>query len=93
MASANSAFVNELLEFFRQPVAASANGSPAPAGLTPTQLEVLRLVSQGLGNQQIATQLVITVRTAKWHVSQIFEKLGVRNRSQAIAKARESSLL
>lgn len=93
VAHAAPAFVNELLEFFRQPAPASASGGPSPAGLTPTQLEVLRLVSQGLGNQQIATQLVITVGTAKWHVSQIFEKLGVRNRSQAVAKARELSLL
>ena len=45
-----------------------------------------------LANQQIATQLVITLGTAKWHVSQIFEKLGVRNRAQAITKARQLKL-
>jgi LuxR family maltose regulon positive regulatory protein len=87
------AFVEELMEFFQQSEQTSLTVDPHPAGLTQTQLEVLRLVSQGLGNQQIAAQLVITVGTAKWHVSQIFEKLGVRNRAQAIAKARESKIL
>lgn len=87
------AFVNGLLELFRQPAQAHVPVEPSAAGLTRTQLDVLRLVSQGLGNQQIAAQLVITVGTAKWHVSQIFEKLGVRSRAQAIAKARELKLL
>jgi LuxR family maltose regulon positive regulatory protein len=87
------AFVDHLMELLRQPAPANAPAQSNAPGLTPTQLEVLRLVGQGLGNQQIAAQLVITVGTAKWHVSQIFEKLGVRNRAQAIAKARESNLL
>jgi LuxR family maltose regulon positive regulatory protein len=86
-----SAFVEELLRSARQPqVASTAVPEAAPMQLTRTQLEVLLLIGKGLGNQQIAEQLVITVGTAKWHVSQIFEKLGVRNRSQAVAKARES---
>ncbi|WP_436299067.1 LuxR C-terminal-related transcriptional regulator [Variovorax paradoxus] len=92
VSGAAPAFLGGLLEQFRQPAdedVVEAN----TAGLTRTQLEVLRLVSQGLANQQIATQLVITLGTAKWHVSQIFEKLGVRNRAQAIAKARQSNLL
>jgi len=87
------AFVDHLMELLRQPAPANAPAQSNGPGLTPTQFEVLRLVVQGLGNQQIAAQLVITVGTAKWHVSQIFEKLGARNRAQAIAKARESKLL
>ena len=92
VSNAAPAFVNGLLEQFRQPSEVNIVEATA-TGLTATQLEVLRLVSQGLANQQIATQLVITLGTAKWHVSQIFEKLGVRNRAQAIAKARQSKLL
>lgn len=89
-----SAFVEELLGSVRQLVRSPAAAQEtAPMQLTRTQLEVLVLIGKGLGNQQIAEQLVITVGTAKWHVSQIFEKLGVRNRSQAIAKARELSVL
>lgn len=88
------AFVNSLLALSRELDATAAlTVEPAPGGLTPTQREVLRLVSQGLGNQQIAAQLVITVGTAKWHVSQILEKLGVRNRAQAVARARELKVL
>lgn len=87
------AFVNGLIELSRRPAPSHVPVEPPGAGLTPTQLDVLRLVSQGLGNQQIATELAITLGTAKWHVSQIFEKLGVRNRAQAIAKARELKLL
>ena len=89
-----SAFVEELLGSVRHPAQLPAAAQEtAPMQLTRTQLEVLVLIGKGLGNQQIAEQLVITVGTAKWHVSQIFEKLGVRNRSQAIAKARELSVL
>ena len=51
------------------------------------------LVNRGLGNQQIAADLGITVGTAKWHVSQVYEKLCVRNRAQAIAKARANQLV
>jgi LuxR family maltose regulon positive regulatory protein len=93
VSNAAPAFVNGLLEQFRQPAEETVVVEANATGLTATQLEVLRLVSQGLANQQIATQLVITLGTAKWHVSQIFEKLGVRNRAQAIAKARQSKLL
>lgn len=87
------AFVEALLEGLRQPAQASVATETSHEGLTRTQLEVLRMVGQGLGNQQIAEKLVITMGTAKWHVSQIFGKLGVRNRAQAIAKARESKLI
>ena len=93
VADAAPAFVNTLLDFFREPAQTSASAKPTPGGLTATQLEVLRLVSDGHGNQQIAADLLITVGTAKWHVSQIFEKLGVRSRAQAIARAREFNLL
>lgn len=87
------AFVGDLLDLYRQPAQAAPRLEPSAGGLTPTQLEVLRLVGQGLVNQQIAAQLGITLGTAKWHVSQVFEKLGVRNRAQAIANARELKLL
>ena len=93
MSNAAPAFVKGLLEQFRQPSEENVVVEAAATDLTATQLEVLRLVSQGFANKQIATQLVITLGTAKWHVSQIFEKLGVRNRAQAIARARQSKLL
>ncbi len=61
--------------------------------LSPRELDVLRLLAAGLSNQEIAATLVITVGTAKWHAHSIFEKLGARGRTQAVARAREQGLL
>jgi DNA-binding NarL/FixJ family response regulator len=54
-----------------------------PAGLTPREVEVLRLVARGLSNKQIAERLVITRKTASNHVEHIYAKAGVSNRAQA----------
>ena len=61
--------------------------------LTPREVEVLRLISAGLTNQEIANQLVISVVTAKRHISNLYDKLGVTNRTMAAARAHELSLL
>jgi len=53
------------------------------ASLTPQQFRVLALVAEGLLNKQIADRLDVQERTVKAHLSAIFEKLGVRNRTQA----------
>ena len=58
-----------------------------PAGLTERQLEVLRLMAQGLTNGEIATELVLSVRTVDRHVAEILAKLGVTSRRQAAARA------
>ena len=62
-------------------------------GLTPREVEVLRLISAGLTNQEIANQLVISVVTVKRHISNLYGKLGVTNRTMAAARANELSLL
>lgn len=56
---------------------------PTPDVLTERELEVLRLVTHGLSNQEISVQLSITLKTVKAHVSSILQKLGVENRVQA----------
>ena len=61
--------------------------------LSETQLAILRLVSDGLSNQEIADTLRITVGTTKWHLNQIYGKLGVASRTQALAHARRVKLL
>jgi LuxR family maltose regulon positive regulatory protein len=66
---------------------------PGGETLSPRELEVLRLVAAGLTNQEIADQLVIAPGTAKRHTINIYGKLGVNNRTQAVAKARELKLL
>lgn len=55
--------------------------------LTPRQHEVLRLVTEGLDNREIAVRLGISQRTARAHVSGVLERLGVENRTQAAVAA------
>ena len=58
---------------------------PYPDVLTPREWEVLEFLRQGLSNEQIAERLGITLRTAKFHVSEILSKLAVDTREQAAA--------
>jgi ATP/maltotriose-dependent transcriptional regulator MalT len=64
-----------------------------PEPLSNRELEVLRLIAHGKTNQEIAAELYIAVTTAKKHVSNIIGKLGVTNRTQAVARAQELDLL
>jgi DNA-binding NarL/FixJ family response regulator len=61
--------------------------------LTERELEVLRLLAQGMPNKEIAAQLVISERTAKFHVSSIMGKLGAANRTEAVALAAQHGLI
>jgi LuxR family maltose regulon positive regulatory protein len=54
---------------------------------------VLRLIDGGLSNREIAAKLVIAVGTVKYYTNQIYSKLGMHSRSQALARARELKLL
>jgi LuxR family maltose regulon positive regulatory protein len=56
-------------------------------------LEVLALIAEGLSNKEIAERLVLSLPTVKWHTSNIYGKLAVRNRTQAVAKSRTLSIL
>ncbi|MBV7336680.1 response regulator transcription factor [Chloroflexi bacterium TSY] len=61
--------------------------------LSKRELEVLRLLATGHTNQAVADDLVIAVSTVKKHVNNIYGKLGVANRTQAISRARDLELL
>jgi len=77
-----------------QPSPASAKSAVTyPNDLTAREVEVLRLVAQGLTNAQIAEQLVIRPFTVNNHVRSIFGKLGVTNRAAATRYAMEHQLV
>ena len=59
--------------------------------LTPTELQVVELIRQGLTNRAIAEQLLMGAETVKTHLSHVFTKVGVRNRSALAALATERS--
>lgn len=61
--------------------------------LTARETQLLRLVNEGLSNQTLADQLSLSLPTVKWHLRNLYGKLGVRNRSAALAKARAYGLL
>lgn len=61
-------------------------------GISKREYDVLLLLGKGLSNQEIADQLYVSMNTVKTHTSRIFEKLDVKNRTQAILKAQEIGL-
>ncbi len=73
-------------------VSRGAEGSSTEA-LTPRELEVLRLLADGLPNKEIAARLVVSERTVKFHVSSILTKLGASNRTEALRRAAQQGLI
>jgi LuxR family maltose regulon positive regulatory protein len=90
-------YVSKLLTAFSleatSPLLAPIPASPLIEPLTERELELLRLVAVGHSNQQIAQELFLAVGTVKKHLNNIFGKLTVGNRTQAIARAQELDLL
>ena len=81
-------FRDEVLEF-RGVKGSSRGEDPAFASLSPREREVLALITEGLGNAQIAERLSISEKTVRNHVSNLFDKLGVWTRAQAIVFAHD----
>jgi len=67
--------------------ATAADAAPAPAGLTAREVEVLRLVARGRSNQEIAGELVLSVRTVERHIANIYDKIGASGRAARAAAA------
>ena len=88
---------NSLRKAFGQETNLVRPGGSQPGDLAEAvsqrEVEVLRLISQGYSNQEIARQMVISVSTVKTHVNNLFGKMGVKSRTEAVARAREIKLL
>jgi len=80
-------------EFARRAPVAAPPEPPALAELTPREREVLDLLTRGCSNPEICGRLVISEATAKTHVARILQKLGLRDRVQAVIYAYESGLV
>jgi LuxR family maltose regulon positive regulatory protein len=97
-AGISSAYARRLLSAFEErthagfvPQTAAGVGLVEP--LTAREVEIVRLVAAGLRNQEIADQLVISLPTVKRHIANSYGKLGVRHRTEAVARANELGLL
>jgi LuxR family maltose regulon positive regulatory protein len=100
--------VDKLLAAFAQPTAVPqsevSNPTPLRSGdysqkstmvepLSQRELEILKLIAQGLSNREISARLFLALDTVKGHNRRIFDKLQVQRRTEAIARARELGLL
>jgi DNA-binding CsgD family transcriptional regulator len=62
-------------------------------GLTAREMDVLRLMAQGLGNKSIARELAISSHTAKYHVASVLAKLGAHSRAEAVSRGLRRGLV
>ncbi len=89
-----AANATRLLEAFpAQPTSMAASSAHVPGLLSKREIELLKLVASGCSNKEIASQLFISLATVKRHTVNIFNKMGVKNRTEAVARARELGLL
>jgi LuxR family maltose regulon positive regulatory protein len=93
-------FEHKLIALLRGENPAQSSASPAQNEiqeladpLTDREIEILKLIGAGLGNKQLADELLISISTVKWHLHNVYEKVGVRSRTAAAAVARNMNLL
>lgn len=71
----------------------SQNSTKGLSELSERELDVLHLLAEGLSNQEIADRLFVSLNTTKTHLSNIYSKLNVKSRTQAIRRAKELAIL
>ena len=89
-------YIQKLLKAFgreEKTLPTSLNSQPLIDPLSERELEVLRLIADGLSNQEIAEKLYLSLHTVKIHARNIYAKLGVNSRTQAVARGKELGLL
>jgi LuxR family maltose regulon positive regulatory protein len=87
---ASGRYAGEILDAF----GLASRSAPPPdqlliEPLSGREIEVLKLIEAGLSNQEIAAKLFISIATVKRHISNIYAKLGVTSRTQAVARGKE----
>jgi LuxR family maltose regulon positive regulatory protein len=94
-------YVSELLDAFGGPLAQDkpvatfvGTSSHLPLGtFSDREMEILRLIQEGYSNQNIGERLFLSLSTVKWHNQNIFSKLDVQRRTEAVARAVQLKLL
>lgn len=85
--------VHEGKRFLPQAIASRLADRMVRPGLTPRELDVLRLVSRGRANKEIASAMFISEETVKTHMKSLFQKLGVHDRAEAVAVSLQRGLI
>jgi LuxR family maltose regulon positive regulatory protein len=88
-------YIRTILQAFdtrQQPSARAADPASLLASLSPQERQILRLLAEGMGRQEIAEHLVISLNTVKTHVQRLYQKLHVTNRFEAVEIARDLDL-
>ena len=86
-------YISRLLPAFDRSAGMNSAYQPSAGPLSERELEVMRLISTGLSNKDIAGHLVVTLGTVKTHINNIYRKLDTQSRTQAVARARELELI
>ncbi len=86
-------YISRLLAVFEATPPSPALIEAAVEPLSDRELEILRLIAANRSNQEIAQELVLSLSTVKWHITNLFGKLQARNRLEAVNRARELNLL
>ena len=83
--------IEEAIAYVRRGRGERKRPSKGWVALTPTELDVVRLVSEGLGNKEIASRLFVSPRTVQAHLSHVYSKLGISSRVQLAQEASRHS--
>lgn len=86
-------YIGKLLDAFGETERSTLTNQPLVAPLSEREREILTLIANGLKNKEIAEQMVISLNTVLYHTKNIYNKLGVNKRTQAVLKAQELRLL
>ncbi|MNE70966.1 HTH-type transcriptional regulator AlkS [compost metagenome] len=97
LGSSVTAYLKDLLSRFEQGKARAQSGDGAASAgqktLTPRELAILQLISQAMSNKRVALTLSISLETVKWNLKNVFLKLGVSSRYDAVSWARKHGLI